>query len=131
MSFFMVKGGELRRMRVTRFVFSGPVDIVVEGVAKDIVGSFRKAILAALAVKEGKVMSSDALIDVVWAGSSPPTVTNTLQSHISFLRRAFESMGECCGARTSAAVSGARPATGSLRLRSQWHRSCKGRSSTG
>jgi DNA-binding SARP family transcriptional activator/Tfp pilus assembly protein PilF len=51
------------------------------------VGLRRKAVLAALALQPGRIVSTDRLIDLVWGDAAPITAANTLQSHISYLRR--------------------------------------------
>jgi DNA-binding SARP family transcriptional activator len=50
-------------------------------------GLRRKAVLAVLALQTGQVVSTGRLIDVVWGDHAPRTATNTLQSHVSYLRR--------------------------------------------
>ncbi|MFF0268461.1 BTAD domain-containing putative transcriptional regulator [Kribbella sp. NPDC004536] len=65
----------------------GSIDVVGDGVAKPISGVRRKLALAALALRIGQPVSSDFLIDIVWSGHTPATVVNTLQSHLSYLRR--------------------------------------------
>jgi DNA-binding SARP family transcriptional activator/tetratricopeptide (TPR) repeat protein len=65
----------------------GPVDVVVDGVPRPVSGLRRKAVLAVLALHPGQVVSADRLIDVVWDGEAPATASNTLQSHVSQLRR--------------------------------------------
>ncbi|GAA3598667.1 AfsR/SARP family transcriptional regulator [Kribbella ginsengisoli] len=65
----------------------GAVDLRVGDEVIDVSGVRRKALLAALALGEDQPVSRDLLIDVVWSGSVPATVTNTLQSHVSYLRR--------------------------------------------
>ena len=50
------------------------------------VGLRRKAVLAALALQPDRIVSTNHLIDLVWGDAAPPTATNTLQSHISWLR---------------------------------------------
>lgn len=67
----------------------GPVDIVVGGAARPVPGQRRKAVLAALALQPAQVVSSDLLIEVVWGDRPPATAGNTLQSHLSFLRKAL------------------------------------------
>ncbi|WP_344850577.1 AfsR/SARP family transcriptional regulator [Kribbella ginsengisoli] len=59
----------------------------------EIPGARRKALLAALALRIGQPVSSDLLIDVVWSGNTPSTVLNTLQSHMSYLRRTLVRRG--------------------------------------
>jgi DNA-binding SARP family transcriptional activator/Tfp pilus assembly protein PilF len=66
----------------------GPVDVTVGGSARDIPGLRRKAVLAALALTPGQVVSTDRLVDIVWGPGATARV-NTLQSHISYLRRVF------------------------------------------
>ena len=49
-------------------------------------GLRRKAVLAALALHGGEVVSTGRLVDVVWDETAPSTAVNTLQSHVSHLR---------------------------------------------
>ncbi|MFF0269920.1 BTAD domain-containing putative transcriptional regulator [Kribbella sp. NPDC004536] len=65
----------------------GPVELLLGGRLQEIPGIRRKTILAALALQAGHKVSIDLLIDVVWSDSVPATVKNTLQSHVSYLRR--------------------------------------------
>src|SRR5262252_1105199 len=67
----------------------GPVE-VVDG-AGTVRGLRRKAVLAMLALNRGDVVSVDRLVDVVWSGTAPPGVANTLQSHVSHLRQVLGS----------------------------------------
>ena len=64
----------------------GPVDVVINGELRPIHGLRRKAVLAALALRQGEVVSVDWLVEVVWGASAPSTSRNTLQSHVSYLR---------------------------------------------
>jgi DNA-binding SARP family transcriptional activator len=64
----------------------GPVDVVVNGEPRPLHGLRRKAVLAALALRHGEVVSVDWLTEVVWGASAPSTSRNTLQSHVSYLR---------------------------------------------
>jgi DNA-binding SARP family transcriptional activator/tetratricopeptide (TPR) repeat protein len=64
----------------------GPVDVTVEGAVLEVSGLRRKAVLAALALNRGEVLSTDRLLDVVWGPDAAARV-NTLQSHVSYLRR--------------------------------------------
>ncbi|WP_203998626.1 AfsR/SARP family transcriptional regulator [Virgisporangium aurantiacum] len=65
----------------------GPLDVTRAGQVVEIPGLRRKAVLAVLALHPGDVVRADQLIDLVWAGSPPATAANTLQSHVSYLRR--------------------------------------------
>src|SRR5262245_26327376 len=67
----------------------GPIDVVVDVRPRAVCGLRRRALLAALALKPRVVVSSDRLIDVVWSGRAPATAQNTLQAHVSYLRRAL------------------------------------------
>ena len=49
-------------------------------------GARRGAVLAVLALHCGEVVSTGRLVDVVWGDNAPPTVVNTLQAHVSYLR---------------------------------------------
>jgi DNA-binding SARP family transcriptional activator/Tfp pilus assembly protein PilF len=64
----------------------GPIDVQIDGASRPIAGLRRKAVLAALALEPGRTVSIDRLVDLVWRGAAPVTATNTLQSHISYLR---------------------------------------------
>lgn len=65
----------------------GSVDVVVAGEARALPGLRRKALLAALALERGRIVSADRLIDVVWNDAAPAGRANTLQRHISYLRQ--------------------------------------------
>ncbi|MCA2183626.1 AfsR/SARP family transcriptional regulator [Nonomuraea cavernae] len=67
----------------------GPLDVIFGDSVRCVSGMRRKTALATLALRVGEVVSTDRLIDVVWGGRSPVTAVNTLQSHISYLRRLF------------------------------------------
>lgn len=64
----------------------GPVDIVVDDRPVAIVGSRRKAVLAVLALHQGRIASTSRIIDAVWGDAPPSTAVNTLQRHVSYLR---------------------------------------------
>ena len=65
----------------------GPVTVTVAAEVRPVVGLRRKAVLAALALQPGRIVSTDRIIDLVWGDAAPATVANTLQSHVSYLRR--------------------------------------------
>jgi len=69
----------------------GSVDVMVDGVARPVAGLRRKAVLAVLGLTAGEIVSTDRLIDIVWGGEEPTTAANTLQSHVSYLRRVLGS----------------------------------------
>jgi DNA-binding SARP family transcriptional activator len=69
----------------------GPVDVVVDGQPRPVRGPRRKAVLAVLALHRGEIVSTDRIADVLWGDQPPATPVNTLQSHISYLRRVLGS----------------------------------------
>jgi DNA-binding SARP family transcriptional activator len=66
----------------------GPVDVMLDGYARPVPGLRRKALLAVLALHRGAIVDANRLIDLVWGAAAAP-VANTLQSHLSHLRRNF------------------------------------------
>ena len=59
------------------------------------IGAFRqRAVLALLAIYAGQVLSSDRIIDEIWAGSPPPSALKTLHAYISRLRRALHTSAD-------------------------------------
>jgi DNA-binding SARP family transcriptional activator len=65
----------------------GPVEVSGDPGAPPLSGARRKMVLAVLALNSGRVVSADRLISLVWGDEAPRTAANTLQSHISYLRR--------------------------------------------
>jgi DNA-binding SARP family transcriptional activator len=55
----------------------GSVDLRLSGEPRPIPGLRRKAVLAALALNAGEVVSTDRLVDVVWGERAPATALNT------------------------------------------------------
>ncbi|GAB3661934.1 hypothetical protein GCM10027589_24560 [Actinocorallia lasiicapitis] len=68
----------------------GPVEVLVGETIRPTPGTRRKAVLARLALRPGEVVGVDRLIDAVWGDDPPATAQNTLQSHVSYLRRVLE-----------------------------------------
>jgi DNA-binding SARP family transcriptional activator len=64
----------------------GPVDVMVDGVARPVQGLRRRAVLAALALHAGEIVSTDRLINIVWGDDPSPLAAQTVQSHVSHLR---------------------------------------------
>jgi DNA-binding SARP family transcriptional activator len=69
-----------------RVLLLGPVDVSADGESRPLNGLRRKAVLAVLALRRGKIVSTDYLVDVVWGDNAPSTALNTVQSHVSHLR---------------------------------------------
>ena len=65
----------------------GPIDVTLDGVPEPVRGPRRKALLAVLALYCGQIVGVDRLVDAVWGDDASRIASNTLQSHISYLRR--------------------------------------------
>ncbi len=65
----------------------GPVDVTVGAVARSVPGLRRKAVLAVLSLHAGEIVSTGRLIDILWSDRAPATARNTLQAHVSHLRK--------------------------------------------
>ncbi|MEU4158320.1 BTAD domain-containing putative transcriptional regulator [Actinoplanes sp. NPDC026670] len=65
----------------------GTVDVHDGEEARPVPGLRRKAILSVLALNAGRTVGADRLIDLVWGDRPPATALNTVQSHVSYLRR--------------------------------------------
>ncbi|MDY6999098.1 MAG: BTAD domain-containing putative transcriptional regulator [Actinomycetota bacterium] len=68
----------------------GPLTVRVAGQAVDLRGPQSRAVLARLVVAAGEVVSTDRIIDDIWATEPPPKALAGLQVHISNLRRLLE-----------------------------------------
>ena len=65
----------------------GPVDVTIGGRPLTVAGLRRAALLAVLGLHAGEIVSAARLIDIVWADKAGQASLNTVQSHISSLRR--------------------------------------------
>src|SRR6185437_17018256 len=64
----------------------GPVEVVADGRLLPVSGERRKAVLAALALRSGEIVSTGDLLDAVWGQAPPATGVRTLSAHVSYLR---------------------------------------------
>jgi predicted ATPase/DNA-binding SARP family transcriptional activator len=69
------------------FSLLGTLTASVDGMPIELGGQKRRALLAALLLKAGKIVSRDQLIDAVWGEEPPDTARNTLQVYVSQLRK--------------------------------------------
>lgn len=70
----------------------GPLEVLdASGQPLVVAGAKERAILAALLIHPGEVVSTDRLIDILWPSEAPSNPTNALQARVSALRR---SVGE-------------------------------------
>jgi DNA-binding SARP family transcriptional activator len=67
----------------------GPVEARVGGRRISLGGPRQRALLADLALHAGSVVSTDTLIDDLWAGAPPPTARAVVQNAVSRLRDAL------------------------------------------
>jgi predicted ATPase/DNA-binding SARP family transcriptional activator len=65
----------------------GPLRLVVDGSAVDVRGPKRRAVLALLALAEGRIVTVDHLVDTLWPAEVPESGRQALHSHVSRLRR--------------------------------------------
>jgi predicted ATPase/DNA-binding SARP family transcriptional activator len=85
----------------------GPFEVLADGKPADVGGSKRQALLAMLALRKGRVVGVDALVDGLWGEELPAAPRNALHHHIARLRGA---LGEeaIVGSSDGYALSGAR-----------------------
>ncbi len=65
----------------------GPIDLLTASGPQTVGGRRIRAVLATLVVSAGRAVPIDSLIEVVWPRRAPRSAVNTVQSHISRLRR--------------------------------------------
>ena len=65
----------------------GPLRLRVDGRAVDVPGERRGALLALLATARGDMVSVDRIVDALWGDDPPAAAVNSVQSHVSRLRR--------------------------------------------
>jgi DNA-binding SARP family transcriptional activator/tetratricopeptide (TPR) repeat protein len=67
----------------------GPLEVWRQGSAVTIGGPKPRALLAALALEAGRVVSVDRLLDNLWPGEPPDTAAHAVQVYVSQLRKAL------------------------------------------
>jgi predicted ATPase/DNA-binding SARP family transcriptional activator len=71
----------------------GPVEALKDGRTMPLARAKTRALLALLALEEGREVSRDRLIDALWGERELRDANNSLQAQVSQLRRAFEAAG--------------------------------------
>jgi predicted ATPase/DNA-binding SARP family transcriptional activator len=71
----------------------GPVEARVDGRPVALGGQRPRALLAVLALKGGRVVTTDRLIDELWGEDPPARARDSLQMHVSRLRKALSEAG--------------------------------------
>src|SRR5690349_2225766 len=64
----------------------GPLRLVVDGAAVEVPGPRRRAVLALLALAEGRTVTVDRLVDALWPAERPHAARQALHTHVSRLR---------------------------------------------
>ena len=65
----------------------GPLEVTLDGRLVQLGGQRQRALLAALLVHHGQVVSTERLVDLLWGEHAPKTATTSLQNAVSQLRR--------------------------------------------
>ncbi len=72
-----------------QFRILGPLEVAADGTPVDVGGPKPRALLAALLVQPGTVVSSDRLIQIIWGDEPPAEALNALRAYVSRLRTAL------------------------------------------
>ncbi len=67
----------------------GPFEVVVGGEPVDVPGAKRQALVACLALRVGRVVATDTLVEALWGSDLPAAPRNAVQHHVTRLRRAL------------------------------------------
>jgi predicted ATPase/DNA-binding SARP family transcriptional activator len=67
----------------------GPFEVEVGGERVDVPGAKRQALVACLALRAGRVVSTDTLVEALWGSDLPAVPRNAVQHHVTRLRRAL------------------------------------------
>jgi predicted ATPase/DNA-binding SARP family transcriptional activator len=67
----------------------GPFEVVAGGTRAEVGGSKRQALLAMLALRQGRVVDVDALVEGLWEEDLPAAPRNALHHHVARLRAAL------------------------------------------
>lgn len=76
-----------------RYRLLGPLQVVHAGTPVDIGSPKQRAVLAVLLIAQGRVVSTDRLVDAVWGDDVPGSAMASLQAYISNLRKALRVSG--------------------------------------
>src|SRR5512138_2785422 len=67
----------------------GPFEVVAGGTFAEVGGSKRQALLAMLALRRGRMVDIDALVEGLWGEELPAAPRNALHHHVARLRAAL------------------------------------------
>ena len=68
----------------------GPIEARLDGVPVNLGGRRQQALLAILAIRPGRVIPADELVEEIWSGEPTDGADVTLRSYVSRLRAAFQ-----------------------------------------
>jgi DNA-binding SARP family transcriptional activator/CheY-like chemotaxis protein len=85
-----ISQGEREGRALIKFNLLGQVEAVRDGLPLDLGGPKQRALLGALLIRAGRVVSLDQLIDDLWPNEPPARAAATVQVFISNLRRVLE-----------------------------------------
>lgn len=72
----------------------GPLEAVSSGQVVKLGGPKPKALIAALLLEPGRVVSVDRLVDLIWDDEPPKSAVALIHTYVSTMRRVFTSYGE-------------------------------------
>jgi predicted ATPase/DNA-binding SARP family transcriptional activator len=67
----------------------GPFEVDVDGQAVEVPGAKRQALVACLALRAGRVVATDTLVEALWGSDLPAAPRNAVQHHVTRLRQAL------------------------------------------
>jgi len=76
------------------FRLLGPFEVWRDGVPLSLGGRRQRAVLALLALHVGTVVSTDRIVEEIWADAPPPSALRTLHSYVSRLRSILRTEGQ-------------------------------------
>src|SRR5688572_7349969 len=76
-------------MRKLEVRLLGSFEAVVAGEPVDVPGAKRQALVACLALRSGRVVSTETLAEALWGSDLPAAPRNAVQHHVARLRRAL------------------------------------------
>jgi predicted ATPase/DNA-binding SARP family transcriptional activator len=93
----VVAPGDAHSPGELRIELLGPVEAVVDGRPVGLGGQRARALVALLAVRPGRVVANEDLADALWGDDPPARARESLQMHVSRLRKALAAVGADTG----------------------------------
>ena len=86
--------GSDSRVSGLRVSLLGSMQVELGGQPLHVAGRQRRRLLALLAIRAGRVVPVEALVDAMWGDDPPPSAAKTVQSHMVRLRQSLAEAGE-------------------------------------